>query len=97
MEKPMMIEKELLDREKFVKSEVLQNPEERIRRRESIEKAMRFGNNDKGKIAIIFDSANGTRRVETTVWSVTENNVILKQGKIIPIHCIREVKLYPAS
>lgn len=97
MEKPLLIEKEELVNVSFKPGDVLTDEEQRKKRRSDIEQAMRFGNNEKGKIALIFDTTDGTKKVETTVWSVTENNVLLKKGITVPIRAIREILLYPAG
>jgi uncharacterized protein (UPF0248 family) len=94
MEKPLIIEKEEIPRYNFVKHEVLEDVHARLQRTKDLEKAMIFGNNDKGKIGIIFETEEGTREVSTTVWMAADDNVVLKAGINIPIHCIHEIRLY---
>lgn len=98
MEKPVLIEKEELINESFPSDDVLKDKAAKEQRRNDLQHAMRFGNNEKGKIALVFDTQdNETKRVETTVWSVTENNVLLKKGITLPIRAIREINLYPVD
>ncbi|WP_129021434.1 hypothetical protein [Edaphocola flava] len=53
-----------------------------------LEYAVRLGNEYKGKTIITFQSSEGPLTVETTVWSVTERNIQLKGGIIIPLSSI---------
>ena len=78
----------------FKPNDVLTSIEEIHKRREDLEKAMRIGNNDHGKVKIVFETTNGIFHVDTTVWSVTENNVMLKSSNVIPIRCIHQVSFF---
>ena len=53
--------------------------------------AERLGNQFKGKTCIIFETTDGPREVETTVWSVTDKYLHLKGGMVIPLNSIIEV------
>ena len=53
---------------------------------------MKLGNSKKFKVHIIFEDKEGLKKVETTIWGVTEKNIILKRGTLIPIHRIHEIK-----
>ena len=68
-------------------------PEEIKNRMSSLEKALKLGNNEQHKIKIIFEDDTNKKQVETTVWGLTDKQVILKQGISIPIHRIIEVKI----
>ena len=50
--------------------------------------AVRLGNEFKGKTTITFETTKGPRAVETTVWSVTENYLMLKGGVAIPLRSV---------
>ena len=50
--------------------------------------ATRLGNEFKGKTVITFETTKGPRTVETTIWSVTDNYMILKGGTNIPLASI---------
>ncbi len=50
--------------------------------------AMILGNGYKSKVQITFETIDGPRRVETTVWATTERNVMLKGGITIPVNSI---------
>jgi hypothetical protein len=53
--------------------------------KEQLRYAERLGNEFKGKTVITFETTSGPRTVKTTVWSVTDNYMILKGGTNIPL------------
>jgi uncharacterized protein (UPF0248 family) len=90
--KPTIVEKESIRDLKFPENEVLTS-KDAIRIREAeLERALKLGNLEHNKIKIVFEDAEGVKQVETTVWGVTDKRVILKQGVLIPIHRIHEIK-----
>lgn len=89
---PVKIEKEQISDLKFPEQDVLSNNDDKKIRAASLERAMKLGNLEHNKIKILFEDADGLKQVETTVWGVTDKRVILKQGVVIPIHRIHEVK-----
>jgi uncharacterized protein (UPF0248 family) len=90
--KPTLVEKESIRDLKFPENEVLTS-KDAIRLREAdLERALKLGNLEHNKIKIVFEDAEGVKQVETTVWGVTDKRVILKQGVLIPIHRIHEIK-----
>ncbi|MEX0968562.1 MAG: hypothetical protein WD077_15125 [Bacteroidia bacterium] len=90
---PQQIDKELIQNCRFSSQDVLYRPADRIQRREKLEKARILGNGHKHKVRIKFQTTEGQKQVETTVWAVTEENIILKGGVCIPISCILEVSV----
>ena len=78
----------------FPKSDVLHSELKQSERKRRVVRAMKLGNNKKFKVKIIFEDLEGLKKVETTVWGVTEKNIILKQGTLIPIERIHEIKFY---
>lgn len=87
------MQKEDINRLHFPDEEVLENPCAIEQRRQDLERAVVFGNTFKGKTKIIFEDSEGIKQVETHLWGLTDKRVILKQGIVIPIHRIHEVKL----
>lgn len=53
--------------------------------------AVRLGNEFKGKTFITFETTNGQRSVETTVWSVAGGYMELKGGTLIPLNSLVDV------
>lgn len=87
------VQKEDLNHLKFPSEEVLTGTEAIEKRRKNLEQAVVLGNTYKGKTKIVFEDGAGIKQVETHIWGLTDKRVILKQGIVIPIHRIHEVKL----
>ena len=87
------IEKEDISHLVFPNSEVLMSSESIEERRLALERAVVLGNTYKGKTKILFEDNESVRQIETHIWGLTDKRVILKQGIVIPIHRILEVKL----
>jgi uncharacterized protein (UPF0248 family) len=87
------VQKEDLNLMHFPSEEVLTNADEIEKRRKNLEQAVVLGNTYKGKSKIVFEDGAGIKQVETHIWGLTDKRVILKQGIVIPIHRIHEVKL----
>jgi hypothetical protein len=88
---PVVIEKENVAGLKFPEEDVLTSQDDIKIRNASLDRAMKLGNLEHGKIKIIFEDSTGLKQVETTVWGVTDKRVILKQGLVIPIHRVYEI------
>ena len=89
-----IVDKENISRLTFPKSDVLHSELKQSERQRRVVRAMKLGNNKKFKVKIIFEDLEGLKKVETTIWGVTEKNIILKQGTLIPIQRIHEIKFY---
>lgn len=90
---PTVVEKESIPVLRFPNDEVLTSEDAIKSRRLDLEKALKLGNIEHGKIKILFEDTEGMKQVETTIWGVTDKRIILKQGVVIPIHRIHEVKI----
>lgn len=86
-----LVPKEAIPSLHFKYREVLSSDFERQLRAEKLYKAMIMGNTDKKKVGIVFETTEGVRQVETTVWASVKDNIVLKHGIYIPICCIRDV------
>jgi uncharacterized protein (UPF0248 family) len=85
------IEKEQVRDLRFPANEVLETEEQRHRRQAELDRALVLGNIDHNKVRIIFADAEGVKEVQTTIWAVTDERIILKSGMVIPIRRILEV------
>lgn len=92
--RPLLIEKEQVPFLKFPSGDVLQTPIEKNDRNQMLKIGMRLGNSQKRKIKIFFEDTEGLKKVETTVWAATKNNVVLKKGVLLPVHRIKEIRFY---
>lgn len=93
LNKPTPIDKENISGLKFPEMDVLTSKDEIKIRMANLDKALKLGNLEHGKIKIVFEDSEGIKQVDTTVWGVTDKRVILKQGAVVPIHRIHEVKV----
>ncbi len=89
--KVIKIEKEEIPQLCFPRSEVLKKKDDIIKRKNDLRLAARIGNLDKHKVKIEFEDANGIKIVETTIWSVGSENIVLKRSTIIPINRIHKI------
>ncbi|OYX85095.1 MAG: hypothetical protein B7Y83_06010 [Flavobacteriales bacterium 32-34-25] len=83
-----IIEKENIASLMFPGTDVLDDDNEIKTRTSEINRALSLGNLEHSKIKIFFEDNESKKIVNTTVWAVTDKNVILKQGVMIPIHRI---------
>ena len=82
------IDKEDIALLKFPTTDVLDDVDEIKTRISEINRALSLGNLEHSKIKIFFEDDESKKIVDTTVWGVTDKNVMLKQGVMIPIHRI---------
>ena len=83
-----IIDKEDIELLKFPVSDVLEDDSEKKTRIGEINRALALGNLEHSKIRIFFEDTETKYKVDTTVWAVTDKNVVLKQGVRIPINRI---------
>lgn len=82
------IEKEAITTLHFPETDVLDDKEEIEQRHVDLDRALLLGNLEHSKIKIFFEDDSSKRVVETTIWGVTDEKIILKQGVVIPINRI---------
>lgn len=92
-DKPVLnrIDKESISALRFPTEEVLSDPQARELRRDRLHQATRLGNLEKHKVCIRFVDGEGAKEVYTTIWAVTDQKVLLKGGRFIPVQRITEV------
>ncbi len=86
-----LISKEAVASLLFPKEEVLTDKDEIKQRQADLERALTLGNVEHGKIKIYFADDKTSYVVDTTIWGITDQRIILKQGVVIPIHRILKV------
>lgn len=80
-----LVSKEHLQYLKFTKEETLTSKRKRSLRAYYLERAAQLGNLLKNKVRIYFiNNKNELMHVNTTIWAVTTDFVILKKGVTIP-------------
>jgi hypothetical protein len=88
---PQNIDKESISKLRFPLKEVLNSAIEIGQRMADLHRGLLLGNRHKGKVKIVFEDGESVRQVETTIWALTDNRVILKQGLGIPLCRIHKV------
>lgn len=86
-----LIEKENISGLHFPKNEVLKDKDEQKQRLADLERVTILGNASNIKIEIFFEDDTNKYIVNTTVWGVTDERIILKQGIVIPINRIVKI------
>lgn len=89
--KPISIPKEQVNSLRFPTGEVLKNQDDIRKRRLDLERAVMLGNVEKSKVRLVFEDEDGLKFVETTIWSITDDRVILKGDGSIPMRRIIQV------
>ena len=89
-----IVEKEIIPTLNFPEGEILTEDVDKKERAMRLNRAIRLGNNHKRKVKITFQDDEGVKRVETTIWAVTEQNIVLKAGVNIPIERVLTVAPY---
>ncbi|WP_378172693.1 hypothetical protein [Aquimarina sp. SS2-1] len=83
-----LIEKEKIKFLTFPKEDVLDKRKDQIDRILELQRALSLGNLERHKVRIVFVDNKGFKKVETTIWGITDKEVILKQATIIPLERI---------
>lgn len=82
-----LIEKEAIDTHDFLPANTPPTAELLAR----LANTQRLGNEFKSKANIAFNTKHGIKKVSTTVWSVTENYLQLKNNVHVPIKSIVDI------
>jgi hypothetical protein len=86
-----IIEKENIETLKFPHNEVLNDEIAISQRKTELERALSLGNLEHSKIQIYFEDDLSQKMVETTIWALTDESVVLKKGVGIPINRILKI------
>jgi hypothetical protein len=87
-----ILQKEELVGLKFTTKEVIHDLSQKKNLMSELSRAQTLGNLEKIKVRIVFHLESGIRgEVETTVWGVGENHLMLKKGIHIPIRAIESI------
>jgi hypothetical protein len=91
------MEAQLINKEDISNISFVPSKENDVRKRLEIVKLLKraetLGNAFKSKCKIFFRDSMGLKKVETTVWMVSDKYVNLKGGRVIPIESIENVIL----
>ncbi len=59
--------------------------------RDKLQGALRLGNEFKSKATITFQTQDGPKRVETTVWTLTDDALQIKNGVVLPLGSLLDI------
>lgn len=59
--------------------------------KDKLERAVRLGNEYKSKTYITFQTNEGPKRIETTVWTLTDEYIQIKGGVSIPLKSLIDI------
>ncbi len=93
MEGFTLVEKEVISDFHFPADEVLKKESELQLRQSSLDKAIALGNLEHQKVRIYFADDQGEKYVETTIWGLTDHEILLKKNVMLPIHRIIKLEI----
>jgi hypothetical protein len=83
---------ELINKEDLVNYKIVKAPEDqRAMLRLKLNNALRLGNEFKSKSSIVFQTSEGPKRIETTVWTLTDDYLQIKNGVVIPLNSLIDI------
>lgn len=83
---------ELIEKEDIRRYKIIDAPESHVSElRYKLQSAVRLGNEFKSKSVITFNTTEGPKRVETTVWMLAENYLQLKNGIMVPLNSLLDI------
>jgi hypothetical protein len=89
----LQIEKEQIAQLHFPHEDVKLKESEKLALKNQFERAIALGNLEHQKVRIYFEDDSSKRVVETTIWAVTDNSIVLKQHVILPINRIYKLEI----
>ncbi|RLZ11696.1 hypothetical protein [Faecalibacter macacae] len=88
-----MIKAELIEKEEVQNYKFLDAPIDEVHvQKEKLIGAVRLGNEFKSKAYITFQTDQGPKKIETTVWTVTEKYLQIKNGILIPLTSLIDIQ-----
>lgn len=87
------IEKEDVKKLNFPKEEILEGKDAVSIRRADVQRAITLGNLEHHKVKIYFADETGNKVVNTTIWAVTDEVIVLKQHVTIPTNRIIKLEI----
>lgn len=81
----LLVEKEQIKYLNFPKEDILEQREDQELRLSKLKRLISSNNFEKEKVKIFFADDSGLKKIVTTISSITEKSIILKQASIIPL------------
>ncbi len=87
-----MVTVELIPKEDIPKYKLARASEDHVLElRQKLRGALRLGNEFKSKAIITFQTVDGPKRVETTVWTLTDDALQIKNGVVLPLGSLLDI------
>lgn len=84
---------ELIPKENILNYSFLNAPIDKIHvQKDKLVNSVRLGNEFKSKSYITFQTDQGPKKIETTVWNVTDKYLQIKSGVLIPIKSLIDIQ-----
>ena len=88
-----MMRAELIEKEELTNYKFLEAPLDEIQvQKEKLLNSVRLGNEFKSKAFITIQTDQGPKKIETTVWTVTEKYLQIKNGVLIPLKSLIDIQ-----
>lgn len=92
MERKISMTAELINKEELVNYKIVKATEDHsIELDLKLKNALRLGNEFKSKSTIVFQTSEGPKKIETTVWTLTEGYLQIKNGVVIPLNSLIDI------
>ncbi|MDO9001204.1 MAG: hypothetical protein Q7W45_15680 [Bacteroidota bacterium] len=91
--KSKIIEKENVGSLSFLPDDVLLTLDDLKQRESDLNNALKLGNTYKHKVKIYFKDTESNKHLETTIWQVDNQNIVLKSGIVLPVKSIYKVEI----
>jgi hypothetical protein len=77
----------------FPIEEVLKSEKEKKALKTELNRAISLGNLEHHKVKVYFEDSKKKKVVNTTIWAVTDNSIVLKQNVVIPTRRIYKLEI----
>ncbi len=88
-----LVEKEVISTFHFPEGDVLSKEADKKNLKRELDRAISLGNIEHLKVKIYFADDQGDKVVNTTIWAITDNAILLKQNVVIPIRRIIKLEI----
>lgn len=85
------MEAELIEKEEVTKYHFVKAENSQAISKDKLERAVRLGNEYKGKSQITFMTDQGPKKIVTTVWTLTDEFIQIKGSVAIPLKSLIDI------
>lgn len=85
------MEAELIEKEEVTKYHFVKAENSQAISKDKLERAVRLGNEYKGKSQITFMTDQGPKKIVTTVWTLTDEFIQIKGSVAIPVKSLIDI------